>query len=91
MKEAGWWLVLGDAGTQELHAIKRLSFSDRATARLSFTADAATSAAAFSNLNIYLVRLSSAGLRPIIQRAHYGSSLPLTRVCCSLVIGKVLP
>lgn len=59
VKEAGWWLVLGDAGTQELHAIKRVSFSDRANARLSFTAGAAASGAApFSNLHLYLVRLS---------------------------------
>ncbi|CAL8464110.1 g3645 [Coccomyxa elongata] len=59
VKEAGWWLVLGDGGTQELHALKRMSFSDRATARLSFTA---ASAASLSNLHLYLVSDSYMGL-----------------------------
>ncbi len=45
--------MLGDEGTQELHALKRMSFSDRATARLSFTA---ASPASMSNLHLYLVR-----------------------------------
>ncbi|EIE24813.1 Sec63-domain-containing protein [Coccomyxa subellipsoidea C-169] len=63
VKEAGWWLVLGDASTQELHAIKRVSFSDRANARLSFTAGAAGSGAApFSNLHLYLMSDAYMGL-----------------------------
>ncbi len=58
VKEAGWWLVLGDEGTQELHALKRVSFSDRASARLSFTAGTAASAASLPDLHLYLVRLN---------------------------------
>jgi len=38
VKEDGWWLVLGNDATQELHAIKRTSFGEHATTRLSYTA-----------------------------------------------------
>ena len=54
MKEDGWWLVLGDEATQELYAIKRTSFGERATARLSYTAASADEA---TNLQLQLVRL----------------------------------
>ena len=27
VKEEGWWLVLGDVESQELHALKRFSFA----------------------------------------------------------------
>lgn len=57
VKEEGWWLVLGDENTQELHAIKRLSFSDRTTARLVFKGPPAE-ADAFSAMQLYLVRAS---------------------------------
>ena len=36
MKEEGWWLVLGDVDTHELLALKRISFADHTTARLTF-------------------------------------------------------
>ncbi len=36
MKEEGWWLVLGDVNTHELLALKRISFADHTTARLTF-------------------------------------------------------
>ncbi len=52
MKEDGWWLVLGDEATQELYAIKRTSFGERATARLSYTASSADEVA---NLQLQLV------------------------------------
>ena len=32
----GWWLVLGDVDTHELLALKRISFADHTTARLTF-------------------------------------------------------
>ena len=52
MKEDGWWLVLGNEATQELYAIKRTSFGERASARLSYTAASADEAA---NLQLQLV------------------------------------
>ena len=52
MKEDGWWLVLGDEARQELYAIKRTSFGERASARLSYTAASADEAA---NLQLQLV------------------------------------
>lgn len=36
VKEEGWWLVLGDVDTHELLALKRISFADHTTARLTF-------------------------------------------------------
>ena len=36
MKEEGWWLVLGDVDTHELLALKRISFADHTTARITF-------------------------------------------------------
>ncbi|KAK9868384.1 hypothetical protein WJX84_004044 [Apatococcus fuscideae] len=36
VKEEGWWLVLGDPDTQELFALKRISFTGNSTARLQF-------------------------------------------------------
>lgn len=36
MKEEGWWLVLGDVDTHELLALKRISFRDLTTTRLTF-------------------------------------------------------
>lgn len=36
VKEEGWWLVLGDAHTHELLALKRISFADHTIARLTF-------------------------------------------------------
>ena len=44
MKEDGWWLVLGSEATDELHAVKRISFGEHASTRLSYTADTAGSA-----------------------------------------------
>jgi hypothetical protein len=55
VKEEGWWLVVGDATTQELHAIKRMSFGDRATARLTFRAPFSSGSDPFSGLQLYLV------------------------------------
>ena len=52
MKEDGWWLVLGDESTQELYAIKRISFGERASARLNYSAATADEAA---NLQLQLV------------------------------------
>ena len=34
VKEEGWWLVLGDTQTNELHAVTRTSFGARTSARL---------------------------------------------------------
>lgn len=36
MKEEGWWLILGSADREELHALKRVSLRERTTARLTF-------------------------------------------------------
>ncbi|GAB4820015.1 hypothetical protein N2152v2_007061 [Parachlorella kessleri] len=36
IKEEGWWVLLGDCETGELHAIKRVSVGNRTTVRLSF-------------------------------------------------------
>lgn len=36
VKEEGWWLVLGDVNTHELLALKRISFRDLTTTRLTF-------------------------------------------------------
>lgn len=44
VKEDGWWLVLGSEATDELHAVKRISFGEHASTRLSYTADTAGSA-----------------------------------------------
>lgn len=41
MKEEGWWLVLGDSESDELLALKRLSFSGMAHAKLLFPDDRA--------------------------------------------------
>ncbi len=45
VKEDGWWLVLGNDDSQELHAIKRISFGDHASTRLSYSAADAAAAA----------------------------------------------
>lgn len=44
MKEDAWWLVLGSEATDELHAVKRISFGEHASTSLSYTADTARSA-----------------------------------------------
>ena len=36
MKEEGWWLVLGDRTSRELLALRRVSFGDRATTKLTY-------------------------------------------------------
>eukprot|EP00897_Mesotaenium_endlicherianum_P001872 jgi/Mesen1/1712/ME000138S00568 len=38
-KDEGWWLLVGSPDTQELHALKRVSFSDRLTTRLTLSAN----------------------------------------------------
>ena len=57
VKEDGWWLVLGDEATQELHAIKRTSFGAHATARLSY---AAADAAVATSYQLHLVSAAPA-------------------------------
>ena len=52
VKEDGWWLVLGNDDTQELHAIKRISFGDHASTRLSYSA---ADASAASSHQLHLV------------------------------------
>ena len=37
MKEEGWWLVLGDAETDKLLVLKRVSFGSTAHAKLQFS------------------------------------------------------
>ena len=37
IKEEGWWLVLGDVGSETLLALRRVSFGGRTTARLTFS------------------------------------------------------
>ena len=56
MKEDGWWLVLGNDASQELHAIKRMSFGEHASARLSY---AAASAEEATSHQLHLVRASA--------------------------------
>ena len=36
IKEEGWWLVLGDRTSRELLALRRVSFGDRATTKLTY-------------------------------------------------------
>ena len=57
VKEEGWWLVLGDAASQELHAVKRLSFAERAVARLVIPARTAAGAPVKGVTLLHLVRL----------------------------------
>lgn len=56
VKEEGWWLVLGDAASQELHAVKRLSFAERTVARLVIPARTAAGAPV-KGVTLHLVRL----------------------------------
>lgn len=57
VKEEGWYLVLGDPTTQELHALKRVSLAHRATARLTFPAGSGG-----SHLHLLLLSDSYMGL-----------------------------
>ncbi|GMH32834.1 hypothetical protein BSKO_00668 [Bryopsis sp. KO-2023] len=47
VKDEGWWLVVGDASTKELHALRRMSFRDdqRTTTKLRFPASGAIKSA----------------------------------------------
>lgn len=56
VKEEGWWLVLGDAASQELHAVKRLSFAERTVARLVIPARTAAGAPV-KGVTLHLARL----------------------------------
>lgn len=38
VKEEGWWIVLGNPVTDELYALKRTSFGQRASFKLDFQA-----------------------------------------------------
>ncbi|CAK0786311.1 hypothetical protein CVIRNUC_009524 [Coccomyxa viridis] len=71
VKEDGWWLVLGDEATQELYAIKRTSFGERATARLSYTASSADEVA---NLQLQLVSDAYVGLDQTFWLSTYTTS-----------------
>uniref|UniRef100_A0A061RFI5 Sec63-domain-containing protein n=1 Tax=Tetraselmis sp. GSL018 TaxID=582737 RepID=A0A061RFI5_9CHLO len=55
VKEEGWWLLLGHLPTQELYAIKRLSFSNSTSVRLNFP----TTAGNLENLSEVTVILLS--------------------------------
>ena len=55
VKEEGWWLVVADAGGDELLALKRLSFSERATTQLAFP-EAAFDGTARDAIILHLVR-----------------------------------
>ncbi|KAK9846320.1 hypothetical protein WJX81_001437 [Elliptochloris bilobata] len=61
VKEEGWWLVLGDAASRELHAVKRLSFAERTSARLAFPARTAAGAPV-AGVTLHLVSDSYLGL-----------------------------
>ena len=39
LKEEGWWLVVGDRTTRELHALRRVSFGDATETKLEFETD----------------------------------------------------
>ena len=41
IKEEGWWLVLGDTDSDELLALKRISFGSRSTTKLTFPVSSA--------------------------------------------------
>lgn len=45
MKEEGWWLLLGDPRTDQLLALKRLSFGATAHAKLQFPGEGLGSSA----------------------------------------------
>ena len=78
VKEDGWWLVLGNDATQELHAIKRTSFGEHATARLMYTA---ADAAAAASHQLHLVSASS-----LLSGAPCHEPLPeLTDLTCHRV------
>ncbi|KAK9814715.1 hypothetical protein WJX72_010327 [[Myrmecia] bisecta] len=61
VKEEGWWLVVGDARTRELHALKRLSFGERAAAHLTFPA-ADGAGRPLTGISLFLVSDSYLGL-----------------------------
>lgn len=58
VKEEGWWLLLGDPDSDELHALKRLSFGAKASCTLSVQLPAAEA----SQLHLYLVCDSYLGM-----------------------------
>ena len=67
VKEEGWWLVLGDAASQELHAVKRLSFAERTVARLVVPARTAAGSPV-KGVTLHLVRLLLWLPMPYLQR-----------------------
>ena len=63
VKEEGWWLVLGDAASQELHAVKRVSFAERTVTRLVIPARTAAGAPV-KGVTLHLARLLMCSLCP---------------------------
>ena len=61
VKEEGWWLVLGDVNTHELLALKRISFKDLTTTRLTFPVSNGAGRA-MSEVTLFFVSDSYQGL-----------------------------
>ncbi|XP_076881517.1 DExH-box ATP-dependent RNA helicase DExH14-like [Bidens hawaiensis] len=51
LKDEAWWLVLGNASTSELHAFKRISFTDRLVTRMKLP----TTTTSFQGMKLLLV------------------------------------
>lgn len=83
VKEEGWWLLLGDAGEHEVLAIKRMSFSERGTARLSFPRDGSP-----SGVRLHLISDSYLGLHQEHWVSLDGSACP-TGACSYLLFTHV--
>jgi len=74
--------VLGDAAGQELHAVKRLSFGERATARLAHPART-PAGAAVTALTLHLVPPQPpAPDAPWLSR-RYPLAVPVAALCAS--------
>jgi hypothetical protein len=61
VKEEGWWIVIGDSANDELLALRRISFGDRASVKLKCPPSSSPSART-PKLVVYLMSDSYIGL-----------------------------